>query len=59
MIAGYHAVVDPSALDRGFQVLVYTTLMLRNRETIAAFEAAWSSSTRSSSATGCSATRTT
>ena len=40
VIAGYHAVVDPSARDRGFQVLVYTTLMLRNRETIAAFEAA-------------------
>ena len=40
VIAGYHAVVDPAALDRGFQVLVYTTLMLRNRETIAAFEAA-------------------
>jgi Lrp/AsnC family leucine-responsive transcriptional regulator len=40
VIAGYHAEVDPAALDRGFQVLVYTTLMLRNRETIAAFEAA-------------------
>ena len=40
VIAGYHAVVDPAARDRGFQVLVYTTLMLRNRETIAAFEAA-------------------
>ncbi len=40
VIAGYHAVVDPAALDRGFQVLVYTTLLLRNRETIAAFEAA-------------------
>ena len=26
VIAGYHAVVDPAALDRGFQVLVYTTL---------------------------------
>ena len=40
VIAGYHAVVDPAARDRGFQVLVYTTLMLRNRATIAAFEAA-------------------
>ena len=40
VIAGYHAVVDPDALRRGFQVLVYTTLLLRNRETIAAFEAA-------------------
>jgi hypothetical protein len=35
-----------SALDRGFQVLVYTTLLLRNRETIAAFEAAMRASTR-------------
>jgi DNA-binding Lrp family transcriptional regulator len=40
VIAGYHAVIDPAALDQGFQVLVYTTLMLRNRETIAAFEEA-------------------
>ena len=40
VIAGYHAVIDPAARDRGFQVLVYTTLMLRNRATIAAFEAA-------------------
>jgi Lrp/AsnC family transcriptional regulator, leucine-responsive regulatory protein len=40
VIAGYHAVVDPTALDRGFQVLVYTTLLVRNRETIAAFEKA-------------------
>ena len=40
VIAGYHAVIDPAARDRGFQVLVYTTLLLRNRETIAAFEAA-------------------
>ena len=38
VIAGYHAVVDPAALDRGFQVLVYTTLLVRNRDTIAAFE---------------------
>lgn len=38
VIAGYHAVVDPDALDRGFQVLVYTTLTMRNRETITAFE---------------------
>ena len=40
VIAGYHAVIDAAARDRGFQVLVYTTLMLRNRATIAAFEAA-------------------
>jgi Lrp/AsnC family leucine-responsive transcriptional regulator len=38
IIAGYHAVVDPAAIDRGFQVLVYTTLTMRNRDTISAFE---------------------
>src|SRR5690242_16448228 len=38
VIAGYHAVLDPVAVGRGFQVLVSTTLMLRNRESIAAFE---------------------
>ena len=39
-ISGYHAVIDPSAVGRGYQVTVHTTLMLRNRETIQAFEAA-------------------
>lgn len=39
-IAGYHAVIDPKAVGRGYQVTVHTTLMLRNRETIEAFEAA-------------------
>jgi DNA-binding Lrp family transcriptional regulator len=39
-IAGYHAEIDPEAVGRGFQVTVHTTLMLRNRETIEAFEAA-------------------
>jgi DNA-binding Lrp family transcriptional regulator len=39
-LAGYHAVIDPAAVGRGFQVTVHTTLMLRNRETIEAFEAA-------------------
>src|SRR3954452_24560903 len=39
-IAGYHAVIDPKAVDRAYQVTVHTTLMLRNRETIEAFEAA-------------------
>ena len=39
-IAGYHAVIDPKAVDRNYQVTVHTTLMLRNRETIEAFEAA-------------------
>ena len=39
-IAGYHATSTPQAVGRGFQVTVHTTLMLRNRETIEAFEAA-------------------
>ena len=38
-IAGYHAVIDPAAVGRGFQITVHATLMLRNRETIEAFEA--------------------
>jgi Lrp/AsnC family transcriptional regulator, leucine-responsive regulatory protein len=39
-IAGYHAVIDPTAVSRGFEITVHATLMLRNRETIEAFEAA-------------------
>ncbi len=39
-ITGYHAVIDPKAIGRAYQVTVHTTLMLRNRETIEAFEAA-------------------
>jgi DNA-binding Lrp family transcriptional regulator len=39
-IAGYHAVIDPKAVGRNYQVTVHTTLLLRNRETIEAFEAA-------------------
>ena len=39
-IAGYHAVIDPKAVGRAYQVTVHTTLMLRNRETIETFEAA-------------------
>jgi len=39
-IAGYHAVIDPAAIGRSFEVTVHATLMLRNRETILAFEAA-------------------
>ena len=39
-IAGYHAVIDPKAVGRNYQVTVHTTLMLRNRTTIEAFEAA-------------------
>jgi Lrp/AsnC family leucine-responsive transcriptional regulator len=40
VIAGYHAVVDPAAVGRGFQLTVHATLMMRNRATIEAFEAA-------------------
>jgi Lrp/AsnC family leucine-responsive transcriptional regulator len=40
VIAGYHAVIDPKAVGRGYEVTVHATLMLRNRETIEAFEAA-------------------
>jgi Lrp/AsnC family leucine-responsive transcriptional regulator len=39
-IAGYRAVVDPAAVGRGFEIAVHATLMLRNRETILAFESA-------------------
>ncbi len=39
-ISGYHAVIEPKAVGRDYQVTVHTTLMLRNRETIEAFEAA-------------------
>src|SRR3954468_511409 len=39
-IAGYHAVIDPAAVGRGFEITVHATLMLRNRETIEAFESA-------------------
>jgi DNA-binding Lrp family transcriptional regulator len=39
-ITGYHAVIDPRAVGRNYQVTVHTTLLLRNRETIEAFEAA-------------------
>ena len=40
VIQGYHAVIDPAAVGRGFQITVHATLILRNRETIEAFEAA-------------------
>jgi len=39
-IAGYHAVIDPAAVGRAYEVTVHVTLMLRNRETIETFEAA-------------------
>jgi Lrp/AsnC family transcriptional regulator, leucine-responsive regulatory protein len=40
VIAGYHAVIDPKAVGRGFQITVQVTLVMRNRETIETFEAA-------------------
>jgi Lrp/AsnC family leucine-responsive transcriptional regulator len=39
-IAGYHAVIDPKAIGRGFEITVHATLLMRNRETIETFEAA-------------------
>ena len=39
VITGYRATVDPAALDQGFQVLVHVNMMVKNRQTIAAFEA--------------------
>ena len=39
-IAGYHAVIDPKAIGRGFQITVHATLLMRNRVTIETFEAA-------------------
>jgi Lrp/AsnC family leucine-responsive transcriptional regulator len=40
VIAGYHAVIDPKAVGRGFEITVHATLLMRNRETIETFEAA-------------------
>ena len=40
VIAGYHAVIDPAAIGRGFQITVHATLIMRNRQTIETFEAA-------------------
>ncbi|NUR62572.1 MAG: Lrp/AsnC family transcriptional regulator [Catenulispora sp.] len=40
VIRGYHADVDPVAVDRGFQVLVHTDMMVKDQSTIEAFEAA-------------------
>jgi Lrp/AsnC family transcriptional regulator, leucine-responsive regulatory protein len=39
-VTGYHATIDPAAVDRGYKVTVHVTLMLRTRETIETFEAA-------------------
>ncbi len=40
VITGYRAIVDPSAVDRGFQVLVHVTMEVKDRQdTMEAFEA--------------------
>jgi Lrp/AsnC family leucine-responsive transcriptional regulator len=37
-IRGYHAEIDPSAVGRGFEVVVHVELMLKDRATVEAFE---------------------
>lgn len=39
VIGGYHAVVDPVAIGRGFQVLVHVEMGQQDRATLEAFEA--------------------
>jgi DNA-binding Lrp family transcriptional regulator len=40
VILGYRAVIDPAAVDRGFQVLLHLTMEVKDREaTMEAFEA--------------------
>lgn len=39
VITGYHAAVDPSAIGRGFQVLLHVEMAIQNRKTTEAFEA--------------------
>jgi Lrp/AsnC family transcriptional regulator, leucine-responsive regulatory protein len=38
-IRGYHADIDPAAVDRGFEVTVHVELALKDRGTVEAFEA--------------------
>jgi Lrp/AsnC family transcriptional regulator, leucine-responsive regulatory protein len=37
-IRGYHADIDPAAVDRGFEVVVHAELSLKDRATVEAFE---------------------
>jgi len=37
-IRGYHAEIDPAALDRGFEVIVHAELAAKDRTTVEAFE---------------------
>ena len=39
IIRGYHADIDPSALERGFEVSVLVELAVKDRRTVEAFEA--------------------
>ena len=38
VIRGYRAILDPAALDRGFEVIVHAELGLKDRRTVEAFE---------------------
>ena len=38
VITGYHAVVDPVAADRGFEIIAQADLAVKNRRTVEAFE---------------------
>ena len=38
VIRGYRAVLEPAALDRGFEVIVHAELHLKDRATVEAFE---------------------
>lgn len=38
IIRGYHADLDPTAIGRGFQVLVHANMMVKDQSTIEAFE---------------------
>lgn len=37
-IRGYHADIDPAAVDRGFEVLVHAELRVKDRATVEAFD---------------------
>jgi Lrp/AsnC family leucine-responsive transcriptional regulator len=39
VIRGYHADIDPAAVDRGFEMTVHVELALKDRATVEAFEA--------------------
>src|SRR5690242_3796005 len=39
VIRGYHADIDPAAVERGFEVTVHVELTLKDRATVEAFEA--------------------